>query len=241
MAGLMDRVVLVHPTLPDNVGMVARAMAAYGWSDLVLVGGVAPLHPLALAAAPGGEAVLQGARVVTTLVEALEGTGRAFGTTARVYARPAGVTIGPAEALAMPVVPGPTAWVFGSERTGLGKVERTRLPWLVHLPAPGPSLNLAQAVTALITVVTLDRGRGGPARTDASEAGVALPVPDEATRRTLTTALALYLGTTEESARAKTMLLCRMLDRLPFAADEAGLLSALVGRTRTLRAGAHEA
>jgi TrmH family RNA methyltransferase len=237
---LIDRVVLVHPTLPDNVGMVARALAAYGWSDLVLVGGVAPLHPLALAAAPGGEAVLRGARVVMTLAEALEGTGRAFGTTARVYARPAGVTIGPAEALAMPVAPGPTAWVFGSERTGLGKLERALLPWLVRLPAPGPSLNLAQAVTALITVVTLDRSLGGSAPMRSGVDAEGLSAPDEVTRRTLTTALARYLGTTEESARAKTMLLCRMLDRLSLAADEAGLVAALVGRTRTFGAGAPE-
>ncbi|MEB3236652.1 MAG: TrmH family RNA methyltransferase [Candidatus Sericytochromatia bacterium] len=232
MGGLTDRVVLVHPTLPDNVGMVARAMAAYGWTDLVLVGGVAPTHPLALAAAPGGEDVLRSARVVASLPEALEGTGRVFGTTARVYVRPAGVTIGPAEALAMAPVPGPVAWVFGSERTGLGVAERAHLPWLVRLPAPGPSLNLAQAVTALITLVAMERERPAPEPSPVRPNHAAVPWADETTRRALAGALARYLATDEDSARAKTMLLCRMLDRLPLAPDEAGLVAALVGRTR---------
>ncbi|MEB3298150.1 MAG: RNA methyltransferase [Candidatus Sericytochromatia bacterium] len=232
---MRDRVVLVRPTLPDNVGMVARAMAAWGWSDLVLVGGVAPLHPLALAAAPGGEDVLRAARVVATLPEALEGTGRAFGTTAKILHRPAGVTLDPREALAMPEGENPTAWVFGSERTGLSVEERECVAWLVRLPAPGPSLNLAQAVTALLTLVTMHRDipdQLNPAgRTDRPSHS---PWVDEATRAALVAALRAYLGCSPVDARAKVMLLSRMLDRLPLAPDERGLAAALVGRARRI-------
>ena len=80
------RIVLIHPTLPENVGAVARGMRHFGLEDLVLVGGVAPTHSLAVAASAGAETILQAARVVDSFEAALAGTVLALGTTARPQA-----------------------------------------------------------------------------------------------------------------------------------------------------------
>ena len=150
------RVVLVEPSLPENVGMVARAMRCFGWSDLVLVGGVDPMHPMAVAAGPGAEEVLQSARTVRDLAAALAGFV-AIGTTARAYDRPDRQTTDLREVLTRAVWSGDVAWVFGPERSGLARTHLASCQLLARIPTGpsssrdqttgfGPSLNLAQAV-----------------------------------------------------------------------------------------------
>ena len=70
------RFILVGTSHPGNVGAAARAMKVMGFSDLVLV---APRYPNvqrkadAIALASGATDVLDSARVVATLAEALDG------------------------------------------------------------------------------------------------------------------------------------------------------------------------
>ena len=77
------RFVLVDTSHPGNVGAAARAMKVMGFSELVLV---APRfadvlsHPEAIAFASGATDVLERARVVATLEEALAGATFACAT-----------------------------------------------------------------------------------------------------------------------------------------------------------------
>src|SRR5205823_15019108 len=81
------RFVLVETSRAGNVGSVARAMKTMGFSDLVLVAPRCedPLHdPEAVAFAGGALDVLQGARIVGTIAEALEGCNFAAAVSARL-------------------------------------------------------------------------------------------------------------------------------------------------------------
>ncbi len=153
----MTAIVLVEPSLPENVGAAARALANFGLTDLRLVapaGGEAWAtadHPRAVAAAAHGTPVLAAARTYATLAEALADRNRVWATTARtpevplpsIGPRALGVALRTAEADgAAPAV------VFGPERTGLRYEHLARVDALVTVPtaAACPSLNLGVAV-----------------------------------------------------------------------------------------------
>ena len=74
-------VVLVNPLHPGNVGATARAMANFGLERLVLVDPLALDLERARWMATSGKGVLNRARIVGTLDEALEGVSFAIGTT----------------------------------------------------------------------------------------------------------------------------------------------------------------
>ena len=81
------RIVLVETSHPGNVGSVARAMKTMGFADLVLVNPKLPdvaAHPDAVSLASGAQDVLHGARVVDSLVEALQGCTLVGAVTARL-------------------------------------------------------------------------------------------------------------------------------------------------------------
>jgi TrmH family RNA methyltransferase len=145
------RIVLVHPTLPDNVGAVARAMRHFGLRDLVIAeGGVDPRHPLALRVAAGAEDILANALQVETLDEALSGVVFAVGTTARAVAS---VEMKPQEPRTLATLArdmaqaGAIALVFGTEKHGLSREQLRRCHQVAHIPGEeGTCLNLAMAV-----------------------------------------------------------------------------------------------
>lgn len=145
------RIVLVHPTLPDNVGAVARAMRHFGLRDLVIAGGgVDPLHPLAVRVAAGAEDLLAQARKVASLEEALEGVVFAVGTTARGVEA---VDMKPLDPRTVATLSrdlaqaGPVALVFGTEKHGLSRAQLRRCHQVAHIPGEaGTCLNLAMAV-----------------------------------------------------------------------------------------------
>jgi TrmH family RNA methyltransferase len=147
------RIVLIHPTLPENVGAVARGMRHFGLDELVLVGGVSPTHTLALAASAGAETILQAARVVDTFEQALAGTVLALGTTARPQAGVERRSILPEEGAKLAASHargGRVALVFGTEKTGMSNAELRRCHQLVTIPGTEHAcLNLAQAFTIL--------------------------------------------------------------------------------------------
>src|ERR1700733_3531694 len=77
------RIVLVEPSHPGNIGAAARAMMNMDLTQLVLVRPREFPHPEASARAAGAESVLTGARIVTTLAEAIADCGFVIATTAR--------------------------------------------------------------------------------------------------------------------------------------------------------------
>jgi tRNA/rRNA methyltransferase len=145
------RFVLVGTSHPGNVGATARAMKVMGFADLVLV---APRYPNvqrkaeAISLASGALDVLEGARVVETLAEALDGITTACATamTPRDFGPP---TWAP-RALFATLAPAAerVAFVFGSERHGLSNDDVYRCHACLSIPTEPRygSLNLAQAV-----------------------------------------------------------------------------------------------
>jgi tRNA/rRNA methyltransferase len=150
------RVVLFRPKYAENVGSVARAMLNMGASRLVLVDpqgyDLDRAAPLATAHA---RHILENARVVDSLAEALAGTSLVIGTTARTGGWRKGL-LTPAKAapevLARLCEGGSAALVFGPEDRGLTNDETSLCDQLVMIPASPDctSLNLSQAVLILL-------------------------------------------------------------------------------------------
>jgi tRNA/rRNA methyltransferase len=148
------RFILIGTSHPGNVGAAARAMKVMGFTDLVLV---APRfadvlqRPDALALASGATDVLDRARVVPSLADALDGVSFACATamTPRDFGPP---TRAPRELFAE-LAPGTqrVAFVFGSERFGMSNEDVYRCHACLSIPtvAEYGSLNLAQAVQLL--------------------------------------------------------------------------------------------
>ena len=145
------RFVLVETSHPGNVGAAARAMKVMGFTDLVLV---APRfddvlrRPEALAMASGATDVLESARIVGTLAEALDGVTYACATamTPRDFGPP---THAPRELFAsLATSDHSVAFVFGSERFGMGNDDVYRCHACLSIPTTPDygSLNLAQAM-----------------------------------------------------------------------------------------------
>lgn len=143
-------VILVAPQLAENVGMVARAMANFGLVELRLV---APRHGWPMKgvreAASGAVAALDGAKVYSTLPEAIADLHYVLATTARERGQMKRV-LPPDEAMAdVAARRGQRVGIlFGRERVGLLNEEVSLADAIVTFPvAPDfPSLNLAQAV-----------------------------------------------------------------------------------------------
>ena len=142
-------IVLVRPQLGENIGKAARAMLNFGLTDLRLV---APRdgwpNPSAGPAASGADLVLEKARVFATVAEAVADCVHVYATTVRK------------RGLVIPVVSpeeagrevhghdGPSAFLFGAERSGLETEEVALAGKIVTVPVNPDfrSLNLAQAV-----------------------------------------------------------------------------------------------
>ncbi|HEX7380822.1 MAG TPA: RNA methyltransferase [Nevskiaceae bacterium] len=145
------RVVLVRPQHPGNIGAVARAMKNMGVAELVLVAPRCFPHPQATALAASAADVLERARVVASLPEAVVGCAHVAGTTARRRYLSQAVYAPRQWAEKRAGAPGRVALLFGCERTGLTNDELDEAHELVTIPTDEayPSLNLAQAVQVM--------------------------------------------------------------------------------------------
>lgn len=148
------RFILVEASHPANVGAAARAMRVMGFTELVLVAPRLPdvlKHPQALAMASGATEVLERARVVPTLTEALDGVTFVCATamTPRDFGPPTQTPRACFEALA--ATEHRLGLVFGCERYGMANEDVYRCHATLSIPTdPGyGSLNLAQAVQLL--------------------------------------------------------------------------------------------
>jgi TrmH family RNA methyltransferase len=171
------RIVLIEPSHPGNIGAVARAMKNMALAELVLVRPKAFPHAEADARASGASDVLANARIANSVIEAVADCGFVAATTSRprdqnfraLDLHEAGARIFEMS------VRGPTAVLFGAERTGLTNEELALAHLLIRIPANPdyPSLNLAMAVQ--LVSYELFRAAGSPASTrPLSEAPVPL-------------------------------------------------------------------
>lgn len=147
------RVVLVATQHPGNIGAAARAMLTMGLDQLVLVAPERFPHPQARAQAAGALAVVESARVVATLEEAVADCGWVVATSAR----PRHLGDEPltpwdlAREVAARAPHAAIALVFGAERIGLTNAQLDRCHRVAMIPANPDysSLNLAQAVQVM--------------------------------------------------------------------------------------------
>jgi len=141
------RIILVEPAGPLNIGSVARVMKNMGLQQLFLVNPQCDyLEEDARKMAVHGIDVLRGAKIVSTLPEALTGCQRAMATTGQYRSLPTALE-NPKSALPW-LLECPSALIFGREDTGLTNAELSYAQRLIRIPSSDiyPSLNLAQAV-----------------------------------------------------------------------------------------------
>jgi len=164
--GETPAVILVEPQLPDNIGMVARAMANFGLDDLRLV---APRdgwpNEKARIAASGANYVIDDATAYPSLAESIGDLTYVVATTARQRPLKKPV-LTPEEAIAAlreRIVNGERCGIlFGRERNGLETSEVANADALVMIPVNSrfASLNLAQAVLLLGYAWVRESGKG---------------------------------------------------------------------------------
>jgi len=142
------RVVLVGTRNPLNIGAAARALSNFGFTDLVLVEPYDASWREAKSAM-GGKGLLDQARVVTTVQEAVADCSLVVGT-ASVGHRLLKLPVRRLEygARLIRQHAGPVALLFGSEKTGLSNDDLSLCHWLMRIPTRGEheSMNLGQAV-----------------------------------------------------------------------------------------------
>jgi TrmH family RNA methyltransferase len=143
------QVVLSHPSEPRNIGAACRAMKNAGISRLVIVTDRRIDFRAAEPLAVGAGDVLQNARVLSDLREALADSALAAGLTRRVGQRRKPVSFSPRQLAGKMVrAQGTVSAVFGNEQAGLSDSELQLCHMAVGIPtSPGlPSLNLSHAV-----------------------------------------------------------------------------------------------
>jgi len=145
-------IILVHPQLHENMGMVARAMLNCGLEKLRLV------HPRddhlsrqALAASSGADHVLRHAQVFKNIKDACEDLNLLIATTARsrdlslpVYDLDESIKKG----LVCLKEKGEVGLLFGGEKSGLSNEDISLVDFILEIPTNPQfsSLNLSQAV-----------------------------------------------------------------------------------------------
>jgi tRNA/rRNA methyltransferase len=175
------RFVLIQPSHAGNIGAAARALKVMGFDDLVLV---QPrwddvlTRDETLERASGAVDVLQKARAVETLDEALDGVTHACATvmTPRDFGPP---TLAPREHFAA-IAPAShhVAFLFGSERYGMRNDDVYRCHAALRIPVSPDygSLNLASAIQVIAYEWRLALGGFEPAAAVQPEAADAAAV-----------------------------------------------------------------
>jgi TrmH family RNA methyltransferase len=177
------RVVLVRPRNPLNIGAAARAMANFGFRELVVVAPYAPVWQETRSAV-GAEEIIASARAVGDLSQAISDSTVVVGTTAgsrrnldrdlipldtfHNWLRGVKANTGRRAGALLHSATGQAALLFGSEKTGLSSEDISHCHALVRIPTASdcPSMNLGQAVA--VCCYELARLQAGPARQSTS-------------------------------------------------------------------------
>ncbi len=212
------RVVVMEPGGPVNVGSIARVMANFGFTDLVLVSpaDIDDDEGRGARVAMGGLDVYNTRRVAGTLGDALEGCGLVIGATRRARSDETCVDFREASAIAARrAAASRVAFLLGRERDGLSREERSRCHILAEIPAvPGPagSLNISHAAALFLCMIYREppaKDNGPTADTDALAAEF-----DNLFKR---------CGIGEDNGRAQ-VIFRGLVERSGLTAEEAGLL-----------------
>lgn len=238
------RIVLVEPSHPGNIGATARAMKNMALGSLVLVRPKQFPHSEATARSSGADDVLQRARVVDTVEEAIADCGFVAATTSRdrdpnirvVDVRDAAVRI-VSEARSAPA-----AVLFGAERSGLTNSELEGAHVLIRIPANREYLSLNLSMAVQLVAYELFRARGAEVVQPPRE----VPLASAAEMERLYAHLAQVLEEIDFRDRTQSgthlmMRIRRFLQRAELDQNEAnilrGMLSAVQGRRRTAGSG----
>jgi TrmH family RNA methyltransferase len=233
------RIVLVEPSHPGNIGAVARAMKNMALEDLVLVQPKQFPHSEATARASGADDILDRARVVGSVAEAIAGCGFVAATTSRdrdQNFRIADVRDA-AERIVAEARRAPAAVLFGAERTGLTNEHLEAAHVLVRIPGNEAYLSLNLAMAVQIVAYEIFRARGVkvvPLATD-----VPLATPEEMDRLYVHLAQVMDEVDFRDRTQSGTHLMARIrrfLQRAELDQNEAnilrGLLTAMQNRRR---------
>ena len=139
---------------PDNLAAIARAMANFGFSDLILSDPQTHEFRVAGRIAVKADSVMETFQVAQTLDEALQGVVYAVGTTSRAELKRF-TPLTPEQAverMAQHAARGKVALVLGGEKRGLSDDELQRCQDVLVIPTPGPqpSMNLSHAASILL-------------------------------------------------------------------------------------------
>ena len=161
------RIVLVETSHPGNIGAAARAMKNMGLTELVLVRPRYFPHPDATARASGADDLLDNARVVGSLADAVGDCVLVMGTSGRSRAIP-WPTVSAREAATKALslsATGNVALVFGPEKNGLLNEDLDRCELLVSIPTDPAfsSLNLGMAVQVMAYELRAQQSEALPA------------------------------------------------------------------------------
>jgi len=145
----LPAIVLVRPQLGENIGKAARAMLNFGLTDLRLVN---PRdgwpNPAAGPTASGADIVLEKARVFDSVADAVADCAFVYATTVRKRGLVTPIVTPEQAAQEIRLNTGPSAILFGAERSGLETEDVAVAQKIVTVPINPEfgSLNLAQAV-----------------------------------------------------------------------------------------------
>ncbi len=232
------RIVLVEPSHPGNIGAVARALKNMALDELVLVRPKQFPHSEATARASGADDILQRARVVGSVPEALAGCGFVVGTTARDRDQNFRVmdVRDAAERIVSEARRAPTAVLFGAERTGLTNEDVESAHALIRIPANEAyqSLNLAMAVQ--LVAYELFRARG--AKVVPLPSDVPLASPEDMERLYAHLARVMEEVEFRDRTQSGTHLMARIrrfLQRAELDQNEVNILRGLLTATQNRR------
>ena len=221
-------VVLVESRNPLNIGAAARAMLNFGFARLTLV---AP-YDLAFRearSAVGAAAVLEAARVVPALPEALAGATLVVGTASpegRVSRQARRRLPDAASRLRAHLEREPAALLFGSEKFGLSNDHLSHCHWALRIPTePGcPSMNLGQAVA----VCCYELARvARPASRRASQPRAAADQMERLVTR-LTGILTASGYIPPRTQRSQLLKIRRLMGRLELSAEDAQVVEGML-------------
>jgi TrmH family RNA methyltransferase len=150
------KVVSTEPEQEGNVGSVARLMKNFGFNDLWIVNPKCQLNAKAVALASRANDVLNSARIVKTLQEAISDCDVVIGTTSLSARRPSNLlrTAVPPDGIARELVNSKSkiALVLGRESSGLSNVELNQCDFVVTIPSSKEyrALNVSTACAILL-------------------------------------------------------------------------------------------
>jgi len=225
------KIILVHPRNPLNIGGAARAMANFGFSELAVVEPFEPAWREAVSAV-GAEDLMKQAKVYACLADALSGCHRSFALTTAHNRTITGKHFTLPELAETPdLLDGSykTAFVFGSEKTGLSAEDIDLCTAALTIPtaARQPSMNLNQAV-AVCCYELSKTGKPLPSRrhTDAPPSTEELGVAAEKLQE-LSVRCGFLRGVTKQERLTR---LRHMLESFRLSAENTHFVTALAAR-----------